>query len=203
MPKKVDETKRKNEIAKAAARVFAENGFRQTSVQEIAEEAEMSKGSLYHFMDSKKQILNRIFVRFENQLHEAIDECFERTDDPVGQLKTLSVNVFSLLKNNEPTLKVIFDFWSYSLHNTDQDILDFESFYKRIEQKLEAILENGREQDIFRDDINENLSSILIGYIEGQLVQWQINPSRPPIEPAGDNGIYVIIEGLLKDNLDL
>lgn len=200
MPKVVDEDERKNEIAIAAASVFAENGFRETSVQAIAEQAGMSKGNLYHFFDSKEDILDRIFVRFESQLHEAIDRGIARNTDPIEQLKGVSLEIFDLLQKIEPTLKVIFDFWSYSLHNEEQDIIDFENFYRRLEEKLDRILEEGREQGVFRSDFKNHMSSILTGYLEGQLVQWQINPSSPPLENLDEHGLSVIITGLVESD---
>lgn len=198
MPKIVDETVRKDEIAEAATRVFADKGFRQTSVREIAEEAGMSKGNLYHFYDSKEEILDRIFRRFEKQLHETIDRSLEGGNNPLEQLEGVTAEVFSLLQEIEPTLKVIFDFWSYSLHDTEQDVIDYDRFYGRIEEKVDYILEAGRQQDLFRSDIKEQLPSLLIGFLEGQLVQWQINPSSTPLEPADERGLQVIIDGLLK-----
>lgn len=200
MPKLVDESDRKDEIAGAAVRIFSQNGFRETSVREIADEAGMSKGNLYFYFDSKKEILSRVFLEFEERLHETIDECLARSDDPVDQLRILVDSIFDLFREMEPTIKVLFDFWSYSLHNPDQDFIDFEPFYSRIEDKLDSVLESGRKRDVFRSDFKDQLSSVLIGYIEGQLVQWQMNPASPSLKPVDEHGVGVMIEGLLKRN---
>lgn len=198
MPKVVDEKERRNEIADAAVRVFAENGFRKTSVQEIADEADMSKGNLYFYFNSKKEILSRIFARFEEVLHETIGRSLESSDNPVEQLENISIDLFELFEENEPLIKVIFDFWSYSLHTSGQNIIDFDSFYNRIQEKLDTVLDRGREQGIFRDDIKEKFSSVLVGYLEGRLVQWQINPSSPPLGSFEESGFAVILDGLMN-----
>jgi len=48
-------------ILAAAVRLFAEQGFDGTSVQEIVEEAEVTKGALYHYFDSKNDLLFEIY----------------------------------------------------------------------------------------------------------------------------------------------
>ncbi len=48
-------------ILAAAVRLFAEQGFDGTSVQEIVERAEVTKGALYHYFDSKNDLLFEIY----------------------------------------------------------------------------------------------------------------------------------------------
>ena len=52
---------REDEILVAAARIFREKGYHATSVQDIAEAVGLLKGSLYHYIRSKEQLLARLF----------------------------------------------------------------------------------------------------------------------------------------------
>jgi len=52
---------REGEILTAAARIFREKGYHGTSVQDIAEAVGLLKGSLYHYIRSKEQLLARLF----------------------------------------------------------------------------------------------------------------------------------------------
>jgi AcrR family transcriptional regulator len=62
---------REGEILTAAARIFREKGYHGTSVQEIAEAVGLLKGSLYHYIRSKEQLLARLF---EGSLGDTIVE---------------------------------------------------------------------------------------------------------------------------------
>src|SRR5438309_10599210 len=62
---------REGEILTAAARIFREKGYHGTSVQDIAEAVGLLKGSLYHYIRSKEQLLARLF---EGSLGGTIDE---------------------------------------------------------------------------------------------------------------------------------
>jgi len=52
---------REDEILAAAARIFREKGYHGTSVQDIAESVGLLKGSLYHYIRSKEELLARLF----------------------------------------------------------------------------------------------------------------------------------------------
>jgi AcrR family transcriptional regulator len=62
---------REGEILTAAARIFREKGYHGTSVQDIAEAVGLLKGSLYHYIRSKEQLLARLF---EGSLGDTIVE---------------------------------------------------------------------------------------------------------------------------------
>jgi len=52
---------REDEILAAAARIFREKGYHGTSVRDIAESVGLLKGSLYHYIRSKEELLARLF----------------------------------------------------------------------------------------------------------------------------------------------
>ena len=64
-------TPREGEILTAAARIFREKGYHGTSVRDIAESVGLLKGSLYHYIRSKEELLARLF---EGALEDTIRE---------------------------------------------------------------------------------------------------------------------------------
>jgi AcrR family transcriptional regulator len=67
-------TKRRSELLRAAVRVFARKGFRTSRVADIAEEAGVAHGLLYHDFRSKDEVLDEIFRRTWSNLAEALRE---------------------------------------------------------------------------------------------------------------------------------
>lgn len=196
MPKVVDETERQNDIADAAVEVFAENGFSATTVQQIADEADMSKGNIYLYYDSKDGVLRQVFDNFRDALHATLDDSLKGSSPPPEKIEALVSNLIDLVKSNRSTIKVLFDFWSHSLHDSDRNLIDYDTFYREIESKLVALLEEGSAEGSFRSDWREELPSMLIGFFEGQLIQWLINPSSPPLEDVEAAGIEMLMDGL-------
>lgn len=62
---------REDEIVAAAGRIFREKGYHATSVQDIAESVGLLKGSLYHYIRSKEELLGRLF---EGLLEDTLNE---------------------------------------------------------------------------------------------------------------------------------
>ena len=79
--------RRREEIVGDAARVFAERGYDQTSVPDLAEEMGLSVGSLYHYFRSKEQIL----IAICDQLMEPLLQQARELDGDLRELVRLWV----------------------------------------------------------------------------------------------------------------
>jgi AcrR family transcriptional regulator len=65
---------RDQEVIAAAIEVFARKGYAAASMQDVADAVGQLKGSLYHYIDSKEDLLFRIFDESHRQAMEIIDE---------------------------------------------------------------------------------------------------------------------------------
>ncbi|EPZ45889.1 TetR/AcrR family transcriptional regulator [Alicyclobacillus acidoterrestris] len=69
---------KQNEIALAAVKLFEQKGYRATSVQDIADAVGLQKGSLYHYITSKEDLLMQIahqaILQFNQQLQSILAE---------------------------------------------------------------------------------------------------------------------------------
>jgi len=63
---------KKKLIIESAIKLFAENGFHNTSVQEIANHAQISKGTVYLYFDSKEDLLLKIFYYYNDSTRDKI-----------------------------------------------------------------------------------------------------------------------------------
>ena len=81
--------RRRAEVVLAAARVFAERGYDQTSVPELAEALGLAAGSLYHYFGSKEQLLRAICDQLMDPLLERAETLLENPREPAEQLRAL------------------------------------------------------------------------------------------------------------------
>ena len=79
MPRAVTATDRRRQILDAAVRVFARQGFHSCRVSDIADEAGVAYGLVYHYFRSKDEVMNELFNERWSLLLAAIDET-DRTD---------------------------------------------------------------------------------------------------------------------------
>lgn len=66
--------KRDREVLDAAARVFYERGYSDASVQDVADELGILKGSLYHYIDTKEDLLFRLLQETHDEIYEILEE---------------------------------------------------------------------------------------------------------------------------------
>ena len=75
-------TTRRDELLRIAARLFAERGYRNTTVRDIADAAGILSGSLYHHFDSKEAMVDEILSTFQESLFASYDEILTSSLSP-------------------------------------------------------------------------------------------------------------------------
>ncbi len=82
------DTSSKNEIIFAeAVRIFRQKGYHATSMQNIADAVGLQKGSLYHYISSKEELLFKIFERSTGALTKRLEEIIASKDPPTEKLR--------------------------------------------------------------------------------------------------------------------
>ena len=96
--------RRDREVIDAAAKVFYRRGYADASVQDIADELGILKGSLYHYIDTKEDLLFRLLSETHDDVHAILDEVAATEGlDPLERLhlyvrKQVEFNVDNLTK---------------------------------------------------------------------------------------------------------
>src|SRR6476646_8431253 len=78
---------RRAELLAIAAGLFAEKGFKNTTVRDIADASGILSGSLYHHFDSKESMVDEILSSFQEELFGQYDEILASTDDARTKLE--------------------------------------------------------------------------------------------------------------------
>lgn len=80
-------TNKDEQIFAEAVRIFREKGFHATSVQDIADAVGLQKGSLYHYISSKDELLFKIFQRSTGALTRQLEQIAASDDPPTDKLR--------------------------------------------------------------------------------------------------------------------
>ncbi len=168
--KKAEPVDKRRVILDAAITVFAREGFHRCRVSDIAREANVAYGLVYHYFRSKDQILNTIFTERWSLLLEAIDEV-DRQEMPVrDKLYAIASFIIESYQHNPELMKVIIvevtraanTFGSHHLEEITQAY-----------DGIAAIVARGQEDGFLRDDISATFASLCFyGAIEQLLSAW-------------------------------
>ncbi|MDZ7771294.1 MAG: TetR/AcrR family transcriptional regulator [Balneolaceae bacterium] len=95
----------RSSIRQAAFPLFARQGFTQTPVSAIAEEAGISKGLIYHYFDSKEAILESIFEELAAMSDQAMD--FPDHLPPAGRFVYMIEMIFGFIREETETMRLL------------------------------------------------------------------------------------------------
>lgn len=170
MPRK-SERNVKGEIVTAAWKLFYEQGYDETTIDDIIEASATSKGSFYHYFEGKDDVLSSLSYLFDEkymELSETID--FER--DSFEILLELNQELFSMI---EDTISVELMARLYStqvISHGERNLLDHDRYYYRL---LRRIINTGKQRGEISEDITVSEAVKMYALCERALIyDWCI-----------------------------
>jgi TetR/AcrR family transcriptional regulator, fatty acid metabolism regulator protein len=155
-------------ILDAAVQVFARDGFHTSRVGDIAEEAGVAHGLLYHYFSSKDEVLLTVFSENWSDLLVRF-EAVEASDEPADEKLRGLVKILLRTWRNDPALvTVMVREVGRSPHLATQvdDI-------GRAFAVIQRVVEQGQADGVFRPDIDPLLASwVIYGGLEEILTGW-------------------------------
>jgi len=134
--------KRKEEIFEAAVHCFNEKGYAATTIESIAVKANMSKGGLYHYFKSKKELFLELFSYKVNKYFDQMKSYMNKDDSPEERILTLVKKAGQILKRNEDFYKFCLEFLSMGVRDTEiRKVMT--AFYKDSVATFRQLVEEG------------------------------------------------------------
>jgi AcrR family transcriptional regulator len=155
-------------ILDAAVRVFARNGFHGSRVGDIAEEAGVAHGLLYHYFSSKDEVLQTVFRENWSELLQRFGQV-AASDEPADEKLLGIVKILLRTWRNDPDLvTVMVREVGRSAHLASQ-VDDIGKGFAVIQQ----VIEQGQAEGVFREDLDARLASwVVYGGLEEILTGW-------------------------------
>lgn len=172
MPEKQDRSEiRKEQILQAATIVFARLGFYKARMDDIVEEAGLSKGAVYWYFDSKDEIINTILDRFMEQSFENFRQ-ISQEDGPVPErLISMMRDLAREIEAISDLMPIIYEF--YAIAAREESIrATIHKYFKRYTELLEALIKEGIKRGELREVSPYDAALSLISLIEGCMLIW-------------------------------
>ncbi|TQN30340.1 TetR family transcriptional regulator [Haloactinospora alba] len=191
-PKRVDRSARREQILAAAVRVFARKGFAATRIDDVAREADIGKGSVYLYFDSRDALLSAAFEAFAERSRNVLQQAREGTGPPLERLGSLVRSVLEALADEPELARILLDLWS-SGREESQLPLDMPGVYSEYRTTIAELLREA--EGTVREGVGEHHATVIVGAIEGCLLQWLMDP-RLPITELAEPILDVCVEGV-------
>jgi AcrR family transcriptional regulator len=180
----------------AAVRVFARKGFHAARVGDIAEEAHVAHGLLYHYFSSKEEVLATIFRETWTDLLGAVSDVEESEAPAREQLRQVAAILLRSWRRNPDLVRVLVREVTRS-SEVERRIGEIDAAF----EALERIVRTGQEAGELRDDLDARLAAVVFyGALEEILTGWvlgQIPDNDEDIARAEQTVVEILCGGLL------
>ncbi len=170
MASKASAVDKRRQILDAAVRVFARQGFHATRVSDIADEAGVAYGLVYHYFRSKDEVLGELFVERWSLLLAAIDEADRAGDSARERLAAVAGFIIESYRHDPELMKVIIVEVTRAANSFGRTHLPE---IRRAYESIAKIVADGQEAGEFRRDVTPLFASMAFyGAIEQLLTGW-------------------------------
>jgi AcrR family transcriptional regulator len=157
-------------ILDAAVRVFARQGFHTCRVSDIADEAGVAYGLVYHYFSSKDEILDTLFLERWGVMLAAIAEADSAHEAPRQKLRAIASFILESYRHDPNLMKVIIVEVTRAANTFGRTHL---AQIRDAYAQIAGIVERAQAQGAFRTEITPEFAALVFyGAIEQVLTGW-------------------------------
>jgi TetR/AcrR family fatty acid metabolism transcriptional regulator len=165
-----DKNSKYHRILEAAVRIFARQGFRQSTVSQIAKEAGVADGTIYLYFKSKNEILVHFFAFKAKQVFDRFHEEVARGADSLEKLRNL-VRVHLGEFQRDPDMAIVYHVETHQISRLAED--QIRAMGKMYHDIISDIVEEGQQEGLIRRDIYLSLvKRLILGAVDETIGAW-------------------------------
>ncbi len=155
---------RRSVILAAAEKVFDHNGYAATKMEAIATEAKVSKGSLYNYFKSKRELFTQLFPQTLATQQVQAEQIMNSELSATGKIEQLLDDWFSRLGRYKRIGGLVLEFWATAARQEREGELAiaFRKIYDYWDEHISRIIAKGIDDGEFREDIDPHIAAALI-----------------------------------------
>jgi AcrR family transcriptional regulator len=190
---------RRAQILDAATTVFARAGFSSARMDDIAERASLSKGTLYLYFKSKDALIVSLMERlYALQLEDL--RHLEASAEPFAErLLAFARHAVSQYEAMEPAMPIVREFYALAARRKDVRAAIRRSL-ETFRTLLTALVEQGIARGEVRKVDADAAALTILAIYEGLGVLWTIAPRVVRLREQTESAIHLLLSGLLRND---
>jgi TetR/AcrR family fatty acid metabolism transcriptional regulator len=201
MSNKLSKEDTRSRITKAATKLFAENGYQQTTIAEIAKMVGLAEGSIYEHFRGKEDILLTIPDVWVNRAIEELELQLLGIQGAINKLRKFLWWYMHYIESEPLTAKVVFLFLKTNPNFMQTEVYpNVKTFYAY----LTKIFEEGRESGELIKDLNPFIArAAFLGTIEHLVIRWLLKGGTYSLFDNLEHTFNLLVEGLRERHLQI
>jgi AcrR family transcriptional regulator len=197
-----DKEQKRERLVTAAAQVFATRGFRNATMEEIAQVAGTAKGTLYLYFEDKEALFYAVFEWLTTQTIER-NSTISREDAPSAKrLYALAEAAAQFMVEDREWFALTLDVWAAggSTESRERFATALREMYAQYREVIADIVRAGQKRGELRADLDPDaLGAALTGAIDGLLLQCWFDPALDPL-PLLQGFFDPLLRGMRANN---
>jgi AcrR family transcriptional regulator len=153
----------------AATDLFARQGYEATSVQEVVEAAQVTKGAMYHWFGSKSELLNSIYRELLAEQTQRLQAIARRGGPAADRLRDAAFDLVEHICAHPHELTV----WARSQHLLDDDEATAARRERRVYYEIfRDLVREGQQDHVLREDVSASVATQVLLSAIGNLHTW-------------------------------
>jgi len=186
-------------IMASAAKIFSEKGFDNASIQDIADDAGIAKGTIYYYIDKKEDILLSLVKLGKAHLFGRVEKGMDKIPTASGKLELIIGNHLKLMSTMSPVVL----FFAQSLMAPGSKVKELmKGFREDYLGLLESIIKEGIATGEFRQVDPKETAVTLLSMAIGQMLQHRLFVGRIDAKRITGNIMSLALRGLVQRHED-
>jgi TetR/AcrR family fatty acid metabolism transcriptional regulator len=198
MPRADVSGERRAQILEAASRVFAKSGVQEARMDDIVQEAGLSKGALYWYFKSKDEIVTAILSRLFQQEFDSWRAILDAEGSARERLILLVRHQVSELQRIPLFLPLAYEFYARSFRSKTVRVV-LKDYLRQVFDILIPLIQQGIDRGEFRATDPEEAVIAIGSLLEGTLLLWVYDPDTVDFRRHMETGMRLLLEGLQAD----
>lgn len=186
---------RTEQILQAAMTVFAQRGFHESRMDDIAEHAGVSKGTLYLYFKSKDEIISAMLEAFFAHEFENMQTLLNSGESAASTLLNIADTVVTDMNEMSDFLSIGFEF--YAVAGRKESVREFlRGYYHEYRTLLVSLIQRGIDSGEFRSINPDDIAIAIIALFEGMNLLWVVDPESLKPDRMVRAGVSALVDGI-------
>jgi TetR/AcrR family fatty acid metabolism transcriptional regulator len=192
-------TDKREQIIKAATKVFARDGLQKGRIDDIAQEAGIGKGTVYEYFRSKEELFEAIVEGVIHQSIQLVDSVLQVEASPRLRLERFLHEMLDMGIQYDEEIILMTEIWAQGArgrwHGSGSALVEM---YHELHAKVKSILGEGIDAGEFREMSLDGVASLLLAFGDGLMWQYIMFPQETHFEKMKAEAIRSFIRGIEK-----
>ncbi len=159
-----EKLRRRKDILDAAEKIFFLKGFNAATMDDVAEKAELSKGTLYLYFKSKEELYYGLTERALNQLLEMFKSAVKKEKTGLAKTRAIGEAYYQYSQQYSEYFNTIVYYETAQMGNSAQDatLIKCHELGQKVMEVLEDAILTGQHDGSIRSDLDANKTAYLL-----------------------------------------